>query len=327
MGIIGIEKTSDNTFIDSNLTKKQKKVDNLAEMERVVLEKKAEEDYKKAQIEEVKRLQDVLEQQKQDEIAAKKEEEQAYINSLDPLNNNINPIPVNPVAPLENVIIKESLCLRDIIKMIFGMLFHPVKEMELKPKKYGTMSNGLKMTIILTLINIIFSLFGRFIASFLIKDYNSVTSSYMNGIDINNILLIDYTYSIITAVVISGVFVFVFSLIYYISSFFNNKGVSLGEYLIITNLSFIPFLFGFSLLLPIGSIISKYIGYLFLILTIVYTLICFVSGINRAITFSTNNRKIIYNVFNLSLIFLVISFVIYYVYFSGVIVIANNLNF
>ena len=105
MGIFGIEKvdnSKNNTFIDNSATNKQpEKVDNLAEMERIVLEKKAYEDLKKAQIEEAKRVQEVVEQQKQNDIVAQQKVEEAYINSLDPLNNASNPVPVNPVAPQE----------------------------------------------------------------------------------------------------------------------------------------------------------------------------------------------------------------------------------
>ena len=106
---------------------------------------------------------------------------------------------------------------------------------------------------------------------------------------------------------------------------FNNKGVSFGEYLIITSLSFIPFLFGYSVLLPVGSIFSSFIGYILLGVTVIYTLVSFISGINQALTFSSVNRKIIYNTFNLSVIFIAIAIIVYFIYFSGLINISNSI--
>ena len=142
----------------------------------------------------------------------------------------------------------------------------------------------------------------------------------------NNGVIEDYAYYLITAVVISGVSILIISLIYYISSFFNNKGVSLGEYLIITNVSFIPLLLGFSVLLPVGCLFHNYLGYALLGISLIYTLVCFISGINQALSFSSVNRKIIYNAFNLSVIFIAIAVVVYYIYFSGVFVIASGIR-
>ena len=192
MGIFGIEKvdnSKNNTFIDNSATNKQpEKVDNLAEMERIVLEKKAYEDLKKAQIEEAKRVQEVVEQQKQNDIVAQQKVEEAYINSLDPLNNASNPVPVNPVAPQEEKVKKESLGIGGIIKMVFGMVFHPGDVLDKKPDKYGTIGNGIKLTLILTILTVALSLAGRVISGMFVKDYNSITGAYKTSFDINNAL-------------------------------------------------------------------------------------------------------------------------------------------
>ena len=76
-----------------------------------------------------------------------------------------------------------------------------------------------------------------------------------------------------------------------LSSFFNNKGVSFGEYLLITNLSFISFLVGYSILLPLGCIVHYYLGYALLGVSVIYTLVCFISGINNELKFRSNNRR------------------------------------
>ena len=317
MGILGIEKVDKKkkgTFFKG---KGEKQVDNLTQMDRVILDKKAYEDLKKAQEEELLKAQAEAEQQRMQQMEEQKRLEQEYIQSLDPLNNANNPIPVNPVAPVEEVIEKEKLGFGGIIKMVLGMVFKPGDVLDEKPDKYGTIDNGLKLTLILTLI-------FRVIAGMFIKsDVGNVFGSV--GFDFDNVFMLEYSYYLVTAVIISGVCILVVSLIYYLSSFFNNKGVSFGEYLIITSLSFIPFLFGYSVLLPVGSIFSSFIGYILLGVTVIYTLVSFISGINQALTFSSVNRKIIYNTFNLSVIFIAIAIIVYFIYFSGLINISNSI--
>ena len=114
MGLFGIEKIEKDkgTFIDSSQVthhKPNKKVDNLAEMDKIVLEKKAQEDLKRQQEEEAKKVQELVEQQKKADLEAQAKVEADYLASLDPLDNANNPVPVNPVAPKEEKVVKESL--------------------------------------------------------------------------------------------------------------------------------------------------------------------------------------------------------------------------
>lgn len=331
MGLFGIEKIEKDkgTFIDSsqvNHHKPNKKVDNLAEMDKIVLEKKAQEDLKRQQEEEAKKVQELVEQQRLADLEAQAKVEADYLASLDPLDNANNPVPVNPVAPKEEKVVKESLGFGGLLKIIFGMILHPGDILEEKPDKYGTLVNGLKLSLVLTILTVVFSLAARVLTGMFVKDYNSITGAYNTRFDINNIFLQDYAYYLITAVVISGVSILIISLIYYISSFFNNKGVSFGEYLVITNASFVPLLLGFSILLPVGCVFHNYLGYALLGVSVIYTLVCFISGINQALSFSSVNRKIIYNAFNLSVIFIAIAAVVYYIYFSGAFVIATGIR-
>ena len=224
MGLFGIEKIEKDkgTFIDSSQVthhKPNKKVDNLAEMDKIVLEKKAQEDLKRQQEEEAKKVQELVEQQKKADLEAQAKVEADYLASLDPLDNANNPVPVNPVAPKEEKVVKESLGFGGLLKIIFGMILHPGDILEEKPDKYGTLVNGLKLSLVLTILTVVFSLAARVLTGMFVKDYNSITGAYNTRFDINNIFLQDYAYYLITAVVISGVSILIISLIYYISSF------------------------------------------------------------------------------------------------------------
>ena len=330
MGIIKIEKDKpkENSFIDeSKVIKPNQKVDNLAEMDKAILERKKQIDMIREQEKEALRVKQIVEEQKKKDLEAQKKVEEDYIKSLDPLNNATNPMPVNPKAPVEEKTTKEKLKFFDIISFTLGMIYHPGDMLDEKPDMYGNTSNGIKFAIFSTIWTIVLSLVGRVLLGLFIKTYNSVTGSYTTRIGFDNILTLDYSTFIVNAVVVSGVSILIVSLIYYLSSFFNNKGVSFGEYLLITNLSFISFLVGYSILLPLGCIVHYYLGYALLGVSVIYTLVCFISGINNELKFRSNNRKIIYNAFNLSVIFLVIAFVVYMVYFSGNVVISSSIIF
>lgn len=324
MGIIKIEKQppKKGEFIDQDaVIKPEEKIDQLAEMDKAILEKKKQIDLIKEQEEEAKRVKKLVEEQKKKDLEAQKKVEEDYLKNLDPLNNANNPTPVNPTAPKEEKIEKEKLNFFDIVKFTFGMILHPGDMLDEKPDIYGSITNGLMFALFSTVWTIILSLVSRIALGFVIRLTNGL--NFKAGFD--NILTLDYGTFIVNAAVISGVSILIVSLIYYLSSFFNNKGVSFGEYLLITNLSFIPLLFGYSVLLPLGCVFHYYLGYALLGITVIYTLVCFISGINNELKFKSINRKIIYNSFNLSVIFLVIAFVIYLVYFSGGVVISSDI--
>lgn len=330
MGIIKIEKDKPkkNSFIDeSNVLKPNEKVDNLAEMDKAILERKKQIDLIREQEAEALRVKQIVEEQKKKDLEAQKRVEEEYIKSLDPLNNATNPMPVNPTAPIEEKVEKEKLNFFDIIKFTFGMINHPGDMLEEKPDIYGSTMNGIKFAFFSTIWTIILSLICRVVLGLFIKTFNQYTGDYTTRIGFDNIMTLDYSTFIVNAIVVSGVSILIVSLIYYLSSFFNNKGVSFGEYLLITNLSFISFLLGYSVLLPLGSIIHYYLGYALLGISVIYTLVCFISGINNELKFKSINRKIIYNAFNLSVIFLAIAFIVYLVYFSGNVVISSSIIF
>lgn len=330
MGIIKIEKEppKKGEFIDQDVViKPEKKIDNLAEMDKAILERKKQIDLIREQEKEALRVKELVEEQKKKDLEAQKKVEEEYIKSLDPLNNANNPMPVNPKAPVEEKKEKKRLKFFDIIKFTFGMVNHPGDMLEEKPDVYGSTVNGIKFAIFSTIWTLVLSLLCRVILGLFIKTYNQYTGAYTTRVGFDNLMTLDYSTFMVNAIVISGVSILVVSLIYYLSSFFNNKGVSFGEYLLITNLSFISFLFGYSVLLPLASIFHYYLGYALLGISVIYTLVCFISGINNELKFKSINRKIIYNAFNLSVIFLVIAFIVYMVYFSGNVIISSSIIF
>ena len=249
---------------------------------------------------------------------------------LDPLNNANNPIPVNPVAPVEK---KEELTEEEInakpsffavIGMILGMIAKPGTTIIDSIKKYKSFFKGIMITLWLTLATLIITLVVRVVAGSFYRSYNSITGSYAINFNFNNVLsLQNYTPYLIGALVVSVVAILVMSVIYYASSFFNSKGVHFGSYLAVSNVAVIPVMLGVVVLNPILSILSDYLGIIGIIVPFIYSLISFIVGIDYILEFKNLNSRIFYNVFNLSMVLFVMVLVVVGLYNLNLISIPN----
>lgn len=231
---------------------------------------------------------------------------------FDPLNNANNPVPVNPVAPKEEVVEEElpedvKANLFSAIGMMFGMFFTPGTTIIKNSKKYKSITKALSVTLWISLVSIILCMAARvFIGMFSVK-YNSVTGAstvsltFINMFDLDN-----YTPYLLVAFIMSFGAITVSSLVYYASSFLNSKGVYMGTYFMVSSLAMVPVIVGVLVLYPIINIFSQYAAILVFVFTFLYTLISFFIGMNEVLTFGNINRRILYNVINLSLIFMII---------------------
>ncbi|MBQ8659619.1 MAG: hypothetical protein IJ475_02120 [Bacilli bacterium] len=239
---------------------------------------------------------------------------------LDPHNNANNPIPVNPVAPMEEEIYENiDMPFSDVVKMTLGIFLRPASNIKENAKKYSEMHNCLKFTLIITVLSIVLSLVGCVVVGGFNITIDPLTGGYTRGFSLDNILQQNFLSYIVKGVLISGIGIFVVSLVYYASSFMNNKGVKFGTYLMISNLSFLPFILGCSLLMPITCIFSTYIGLCLMVICILYMLVIYITGVNEILAFQTVDRKVFYNLFNFSLIFIIIMVLFYVLLESGLI--------
>lgn len=247
------------------------------------------------------------------EVSVPEEKEEV----LDPLNNGRNPIPVNPVAEVEEIFTEEELPSNvkanvfSVIGMMFGMLFTPGTTIIQNAKKYRSFGKAVAVTIWITVVTLLLCVATRVLTGSFYKTYSAVTGAYTLNFDISNLFRIEnYLEYIVLAFIVSFVAIFVVSLIYYASSFVNSKGVPFGSYLMVSNLALLPFILGVVVLYPVANLVSAYLGLLVLIFTFLYTLVSFLTGIGEILTFKNINRKILYNVLNLSIILLLLVFVV-----------------
>lgn len=236
---------------------------------------------------------------------------------LDPLNNGSNPVPVNPVAAVEEVFVEEDLPTNakanvfSVIGMIFGMIFTPGTTIIQNSKKYRSFGKAVSVTIWITIVTLLLCLAARVLTGSFYKTYSAVTGAYTLNFDLANLFRLEnYLEYVVLAFIVSFVAIFVVSLIYYASSFVNSKGVPFGSYLMVSNLALLPFIIGTVVLYPVANLVSSYLGLLVCIFSFLYTLVSFLIGIGEILTFKNINRKILYNVLNLTFVILILILVI-----------------
>lgn len=236
----------------------------------------------------------------------------------DPLNNGTNPIPVNPVAPVQEEFVEQNIDIKNVkanlfslIGMIMGMTLRPGTTIINNAKKYRSASKSYMITGWITIVTLVVCFVVRILVGSFVRTSNVVTGA--SKIQFNPAFLFqsaNYIEFMIIALVVSGIAICVASLVYYASSFLNSKGVPLGSYVMISNLSMLPLIVGVVVLYPVLSIFSKYIGVAVVIFALLYTLIAFFIGMNRILTFKNVDHQIMYNVLNISVILMAMILII-----------------
>lgn len=231
---------------------------------------------------------------------------------LDPLNNANNPVPVNPVAPKDDYVEEDlptdvKANLFSVGGMMLGMILSPGTTIIKNSKKYRSINKALAVVFWISVISIILAMATRIVVGSFNTSYNSVSGFSSVYFDMSNIFNLDnYVPYFVIAVIMSLGAIVIASIVYYASSFLNSKGVHMGTYFMISSLAMVPIISGVLIFYQVASIISVYLGLLFIIFTFVYTLISFYVGMNEVLVFDSIDKRILYNSINLSIIFLVI---------------------
>jgi hypothetical protein len=293
--------------------------------------KKEETKEEKAEVAE-ETLDESVETLEEDDKLPRQKEEEKKENEIkgNPLENDKNPIPVNPVAPVEEKVefgddeddtdLTAKANIFAAIGIIIGMILMPGTTIVDNAKKFRSMSKAISITIWVSLVSLVACAATRLLVGAFNKSYNAVTGAYSIYLDFSNMFNFDnyITYLVIT-VFVAVICVVVLSLVYYGSSFLNSKGVRYGTYLVVSNLSLIPVIATVSVLYPIFNLLSGYLGIAVLVFSFLYSLITLLMGMNAVLKFSTVNKEILYHVLNLSLSIIIIGVMLIAIIKTGLI--------
>lgn len=247
---------------------------------------------------------------------------------LDPLNNANNPIPVNPVAPvvaeekIEDVDVKPII----LLNLLFDLIKKPGTTLTKYVSKYQGTKTAFFITMFITVFSLVLSLVMSLITGGFIKNYNVTTGSYTTSYSFSNIFTQDFLRIIAIALMISGGLILIVSIVYYAASFFNSKGVNFGKCLMICNVCFLPLIIGVTALYSLGVIISYYVGFIFLGISIIYSTILFITGMNECLKIESLDKKIYYNLFNLVIVFLIVVAIVFIFFYGEISFIPTNVS-
>ena len=251
-----------------------------------------------------------------------------------PLENDKNPIPVNPIAPVEEKVnfgddeddtdLTAKANIFAAIGIIIGMILMPGTTIVENAKKFRSMSKAISITIWVSLISLVATAVTRLIVGAFAKNYNAVTGAYSIYLDFSNVFNFDnYIEYLVITVFVAIIAVAVLSLVYYGSSFLNSKGVRYGTYLVVSNLSLIPLIATVSVIYPVCNLLSGYLGIAVLVFASLYSMITLLMGMNAVLKFTTVNKEILYHVLNLSLAIIIIGGMLIAIVQTGLIELPN----
>lgn len=250
-----------------------------------------------------------------------KKEQVVNTSQLNALDNATNPVPVNPVAPIENNInyAEQDVKIKNVINMFVNSLTKPGTTMVEDGNKYRDSIVAWKVTLFITLISIVLSLISGIVSGCFNTGYNSNTGAAFTTFNPGNIVNVNWLSKIFISIMVSGISISIVSGVYYAFSFIKSKGIAFGRYMMVTNIAFVPFIFGVTVVAPIGSIISPFLGLALAGVGLIYTLVSFISGINNLLAINSVNKNIIYNVVNLGLIYVVIIFIVFKLFYGDIV--------
>lgn len=237
---------------------------------------------------------------------------------LNPLDNGVNPVPVNPVAegpaPDELALFDEEEEIKTnlftVINLMISIIIKPESTIVENGRKYKRMFNSMSLVFWVSMLSFVMCLAGRIIAGCFSRTHDAISGA--SKISLNFSSLVDtnnYVPHLMVTFLIGIVAIVIVALVYYFASFVHSKGIHIGVYFAVSALSLVPVIVGFTILHPIISILSSDIALLALIFTVIYALIILFTGINSIVKFKTEDGRLIYNAINIAIIFSIMVFI------------------
>ncbi len=169
-------------------------------------------------------------------------------------------------------------------------------------EKYNKGKRVLKVYITIMIYLLIFSIAGHVIGGCFVNRFVESVAGYKNVFDFELLSKLNYFNIVILVLVESFGITLLFSIINYAMSFFSNKGVNFGSYLLLITLAFFPVLLYVSAIFPILKTISFYFTIVIFIILLLYSLLIYFLSIKNVMEFSNENRLIRYVLINVTII-------------------------
>lgn len=191
-----------------------------------------------------------------------------------------------------------------VLLVLIEVLLSPGKSVIRNTEKYVKGKRVFKVTLTVFIYEFIFSMIGHIIGGCFVDRMSY--GEYKKVLDFANITQLNYVNILINTAIVTLGFVFIIAIINYASSFFSNKGLSFGSYLLIAVLSFFPVVLAINALVPILNVMSIYLSLGLVIAFSFYSLLIYINALWGIMEFKGDNAKVIYLFINFVLITIIL---------------------
>lgn len=191
-----------------------------------------------------------------------------------------------------------------VLLVLFETILSPGKSIVRNTKKYVNGKKTAKVFINIIIYEFIFSLIGHVIGGCFVD--KMMYGEYRKVLDFSNVLKINYLNVLTSTAIVCFGIVLLLALFNYASSFFSNKGLSFGTYLLIAVLSFFPLVLTINTFIPILSVMSLYLAIGAIIIAFLFSFILYINALWTIMEFKNDNGKIFYTLISFIMITIVI---------------------
>lgn len=234
--------------------------------------------------------------------------------SFDQTNTQVYQTPINQyqqqvnTSAVNNTNIDNSSL--NYLMYIVAVLLKPVKCFKEEENKFNNAKTSIVFSSIVAVGIMLINLIKTMISTVFTKSFDYKTFKMKTSVDFSNLKNLDYLDLIGKQLLIYAGIILAIALVYYLASLVVKKQVSFTKMLAISATSVIPFTILSMIVSPLLGKIWAPLSVVALVIGIVYSLLIFITLINKDITFENGDSRIYFNLICLS----ILGSVGYYVY-------------
>ncbi len=198
----------------------------------------------------------------------------------------------------------------DYFNYMFNAFLKPVECFKKEENKFNDTKTSIIFSSIIAVIIMIINLIKTMISAILTKSFDYTTFKTKTTIDFSKLKDLNYIDLIGKQLLIYAGIILVIALVYYLASLVIKKQTIFTKMLAISATSVMPFVILGMVISPILGKIWTPLSIISLVIGVVYSLLIFITLINKDITFDNEDKKIYFNLVCLS----ILGSALYYVY-------------
>lgn len=185
---------------------------------------------------------------------------------------------------------------------IVAVLLKPVKCFKEEENKFNSAKTSIVFSSIVAIGIMLINLIKTMISTVFTKSFDYTTFKMKTSVDFSNLKNLDYLDLIGKQLLIYAGIILAIALVYYLASLVVKKQFSFTKMLAISATSVIPFTILSMIVSPLLGKIWAPLSVVALVIGIVYSLLIFITLINKDITFENGDSRIYFNLICLSIL-------------------------